>query len=363
MWRTLGQNTTIEHLSRSITEGNTHHAYLFLGQDHVGKRTLALDLACALNCEGIGAPCGSCRACTRIQQGKHSDVHSMALDDSTVTEDADTDDETRKRRTRIVTEQMEDLQRAATLPPFEGRWKVLLVEHADLMTVEAANRILKSLEEPPPHVIWMLLAESEGRLLETVVSRCQRVDVHPMPIPELERHLTEALGVPPNQARLVARVSRGRTGWALQAIADMSLIAERSARVEGIIQLISMTYAARFDLSREMDAQYRREPAAVLETLDQWLTWWRDLLLFKTGCADSVVNVDYVNDISEQSQRLSLEQVREYIGKLNEARLDLDLNVIPRLVFDSLVYTMPRIAKPAGSMGVSRDVPPNRSET
>ncbi len=363
MWRTLGQQSTIERLSRSVADGNSHHAYLFLGPEHVGKRTLAIDLACALNCESVDAPCGTCRSCTRILDGRHSDIHAMALDASAAAEDPDADDEVRKRRMRIVTEQIEDLQRAATLPPFEGRCKVLLVEHADRMTNEAANRILKSLEEPPPHVVWMLLAESEGKLLETVVSRCQRVDVHLMPVPELEHHLLNVVGVPAEQARLIARISRGRTGWALQAIEDSSLVAERSARVESMIQLVSMTYGARFDFSREMDAQYRREPAEVLETLDQWLTWWRDLLMVKTGCADSVVNVDYVNDINEQSQRLGLEQVRDYIGKLNEARQDLDLNVIPRLVFDSLVYTMPRTSKSAGTTAVGREVLPDRSET
>jgi len=362
MWRTLGQESTIERLSHSIAEGTTHHAYLVLGPKNVGKRTLAIDLACALNCESADAPCGVCRACSRILEGKHADILSIALD-AGAAEEVEGDEESRKRRTRILTEQIGDLQRASTLPPYEGRFKILLVDHADRMTNEAANRILKTLEEPPPHVVWMLLAEAEGRMLETVVSRCQRVDVHTMPVPELERHLAQVVGVQADQARLVARVSRGRTGWALQAISDATLMADRASKTESVIQLISMTYAARFDLSREMETQYRRDADSVVEALDQWTTWWRDLLLVKTGCAESVVNVDYVNDINQQAQRLSLEQVREYIGKLNEARQDLDLNVIPRLVFDSLVYTMPRIAKPAGDSAVPISVLPNTSET
>jgi DNA polymerase-3 subunit delta' len=363
MWRTLGQQSTIERLSHSIAEGTTHHAYLFLGPQHVGKRTLALDLACALNCESTDAPCGTCRACTRILEGKHADIHAIALDATGGAEDPDADEESRRRRTRILTEQIGDLQRAATLPPYEGRYKILMVEHADRMTNEAANRILKALEEPPPHVVWMLLAETEGRMLETVVSRCQRVDVHTMPVPELEMHLTQVAGAQAEQARLIARVSRGRTGWALQAVTDEALMADRASRIESVIQLISMTYAARFDLSREMETQYRRDADSVVESIDQWTTWWRDLLLVKTGCAESVVNVDYVNDINQQAQRLSLEQVRDYIGKLNEARQDLDLNVVPRLVFDSLVYTMPRIAKPAGDSAVPRNMLPSTSET
>lgn len=351
MWRTIGQKGTVERLSRSVAEGTTHHAYLFLGAPRTGKRTLAIEFACALNCESDNdVPCGSCRSCTRILESKHADVHSIALDESGAAESSEGEENGRRQRTRILTEQIEDLQHASTLPPYEGRFKVMLVEHADRMTDAAANRILKVLEEPPPTVVWMLLAENEDRLLETVVSRCQRIELHPMPATQLEQHLVDIRGASPEEARLIARISRGRVGWALQALEDESLMQERVSRVEGAIQLPSMTFAARFDFSRELDTLYRRDRAAATETLEQWTTWWRDLLLVKTGCAESIINIDYVNDINEQAQRLSLEQIRDYIGKLNEARQDLDLNVISRLVFDSLVYTMPRITKPSGGV-------------
>ncbi len=363
MWRTIGQGSTVERLSRGVAEGITHHAYLFLGPEHVGKRTLAIDLACALNCIGDDVPCGTCRACSRILDGKHADIHAITLDDTGSAENLEIEEEGRRRRTRILTEQIEDLQRASTLPPYEGRFKILLVEHADRMTNEAANRILKVLEEPPPHVVWMLLAENESRMLETVVSRCQRIDVREVPAPQLEGYLLEGYGASPDQARLIARISRGRTGWALQALADEALLKERAGRIETAIQLVFMTYSARFDVSRGLDALYRRDPRSVIDTLEQWTTWWRDLLLVKTGCAESVVNIDYVHDMNEQAQRLSLEQIRDYIGKLNEARRDLDLNLIARLVFDSLVYTMPRIAKPARVLGVQPVELQDRSET
>ncbi len=363
MWRTIGQQGSTTRLSRSIAEGTIHHAYLFLGPEHVGKRTLAIDLACALNCEGGDPPCGACRACSRILEGKHSDIHDITLDESGSAEDLEIEEEGRKRRTRILTEQIEDLQHASTLPPYEGRFKIMMVNHADRMTDAAANRILKVLEEPPAQVVWMLLAENESRLLETVVSRCQRVDVHAMPIPQLERHLVESCGAAPEQARLIARISRGRTGWALQALKDESLLSDRVARVESAIQLVSMTFSARFDFSRDLDAQYRRERPRVIETLDQWITWWRDLLLVKSVCAESVINIDYVNELNGQAQRLSLEQIRDFIGKLNEARHDLDLNVIPRLVFDALLYTMPRVGNPAHDVGVQPVVVQDRSET
>jgi DNA polymerase-3 subunit delta' len=362
MWRTLGQESTIERFSRSIRDNAVHHAYLFVGPEHVGKRTLATDLACALNCDGPNAPCGQCSTCRRIIEGKYPDVHAITLDTTGAAEDTEVADEER-RRTRISTEQIEDLQHAATLPPFEGRWKVLLVDNADRMSAEAGNRILKTLEEPPAHVVWMLLAEDENRLLDTVVSRCQRVEVRPLSAADLERHLVAAHGVPEDRARLLARVSRGRTGWALSVLADESVATARTSRVESMIQLVQMTYTARFDFSREMDVLYRRDSRAVLETLDIWTTWWRDLLLVKTGSPESVVNIDYISDLNEQATRMGLEQIRDYIGKLTEARQDLDLNVVSRLVFDSLIYTIPRIARFPGQDVPLAALPEDTSET
>lgn len=365
MWRTFGQETTIAWLSRAIREGGAHHAYLLLGPEHVGKRTLATDISCALNCTSDDPPCGECGACRRILEGKHADIITATLDQPVEgAENGQGDEEEGARQGRnIRLKQVRHLQHMATMPPFEGRTKVLMIEDADRMTPQASNSILKSLEEPPAQVVWLLLAADESRLLETIVSRCQRIDVLPAPVPELERYLAGSYGVEPERASFVARLSRGRTGWAIAAVTDESVLASRASRVETIIQLIYMTQTARFDLARELQTQYGRDPGGVLETLDLWTTWWRDLLVTKGSCSDAIVNVDYVNDLNEQAGRLSLEQIREFIGRLSEARDNLDFNLIPRLVFDSLVYTIPRIEKPTGEGGVPLAVLQDDSET
>ena len=364
MWRTFGQGSTIDWLSRSISQGSAHHAYLLLGPEHVGKRTLATDIACALNCTGGERPCGDCEACRRILEGKHADVIAATLDEPVDANESGQEEEEAARPGRnILLGQVRRLQHAASLPPFEGRTKVLIIENAERMTPEASNSILKSLEEPPEHVVWLLLADDESRLLETIVSRCQRIDVRPAPVPELERYLCESLQVDPEQASFVARLSRGRTGWALSAVRDESVLASRASRVETIIQLVYMTSTARFDLARELESQYRRDPRGVLETLEMWMTWWRDLLVTKGGCSDGIVNVDYVNDLNEQAGRLSLEQIREFMGKLSDARENLDSNVLPRLAFDSLVYSIPRIEKPTGEGEMPLAVLQDDSET
>jgi len=363
MWRTLGQESTIEWLSNSIRDGAVHHAYLLLGPEHVGKMTLALDLACALNCESDSPPCGECTSCRRILEWKHADI-LVPPPVEEVDEDGQPDkDTTAGPSSSIRIQQMRNLDHMANLPPFEGRWKVILIDDADHMTVASANYILKTLEEPPPHVVWMLLARNEGLLLDTIVSRCQRIDVRSLPVPALKDVLMTRHGVEEPRAELLSRVSMGMTGWAISAAQDDSVMAARSSRLEGIIQLIQMGPAARFDLARELDQQYRRDQKGVMETLDVWTTWWRDLMMMKTGCADTIVNVDYVNDLNEQAQNLTLELIRESIAKLDEARENLALNVIPRLVFDSLVYSIPRIASASGTRARAAEVVLDKSET
>jgi len=363
MWRTLGQESTIEWLSNSIREGAIHHAYLFLGPEHVGKMTLALDLACALNCQSDNPPCGECHACSRILEWKHADV-LVPPPANEVDEDGESeDDKTAGPSNSILIKQMRKLDHMANLPPFEGKWKVILIDDADRMTVASANYILKTLEEPPEHIVWMLLATNENALLDTIISRCQRVDVRPMAMPELAHMLMERYGADEERANLLARVSGGRTGWAISAMQDDSVMTARASRLESIIQLMQMGPTARFDLSREMDQQYRRDQKAVLETLDVWTTWWRDLMMMKTGCADTVVNVDYVNDLNEQAQSLTLELVRESIANLDEARENLALNVIPRLVFDSLVYSIPRVLRSTAERATPTGAAQDKSET
>jgi len=362
MWRTLGQESTIEWLSRSIREGAVHHAYLFLGPEHVGKMTLALDLACSLNCQSDTPPCGECHACTRILEWKHADVLVPPPANEVDEEGEAEEDKTAGPSNSILIKQMRKLDHMANLPPFEGKWKVILIEDADRMTVASANYILKTLEEPPEHVVWMLLARNENSLLDTIISRCQRIDVRPMAVPALATVLMERYGADDERANLLARVSEGRTGWAISALQDDSVMAARASRIESIIQLIRMGPTARFDLAREMDQQYRRDQKAVLETLDVWTTWWRDLLMIKTGCADMVVNVDYVNDLNEQAQSLTLELVRESIANLDEARENLALNVIPRLVLDSLVYSIPRALRSRGDASIRSGAAPDKSE-
>jgi DNA polymerase III subunit gamma/tau len=157
MWQVIGQDKILSLLDYGLKTDSIAHAYLLVGPRHVGKGTLANNLAQALNCEGAGTPCGQCRSCQRIREGKHADVTSIGLDS----------------RAEIGIDDIRGLQRSANLPPYEGKCKVFIIDEAEYLSTEAANALLKILEEPPPRVVWLLLAADEERLLATIISRCQ----------------------------------------------------------------------------------------------------------------------------------------------------------------------------------------------
>ena len=186
MWEVIGQERAKSLLKHSLTSGRLSHAYLLVGPPHVGKMTLALNLAQALNCEAEDKPCLKCDSCKKIKENKHSDVQVINLD---YNEEEDTE------RKLIGVEQIDGILHDANLPPFEGRYKVFIIEKAELLSIGAANRLLKTLEEPEAKVVFILLTTNEKRLLETVVSRCQRIELKPMPLTEEARVLTEKFGV------------------------------------------------------------------------------------------------------------------------------------------------------------------------
>src|SRR4030042_955751 len=188
MWQTIGHPESLALLRHSLQTGSLAHAYLFVGAAHIGKMTLALDLARALNCQGTEPPCGQCQACKRITDGKHADIRIISL--NSAKDSGDT-----KARVEISIDDIRELQHNASLPPFEGKHKVFIIDGAEYLSTEAANCLLKTIEEPPPQVIILLLTTEESRLLPTVVSRCQRVELKPLSGGEIQKMLMESYGL------------------------------------------------------------------------------------------------------------------------------------------------------------------------
>jgi len=327
MWQVSGQSKAVILLERSIQVGRLSHAYLFVGPPLVGKMSLAINLAQAVNCEAKNPPCGECAPCRRIASGKHADIQIIGLSSA--------------ERREISIEQIREMRTSASLPPYEGKQKVFIIDKADLLSHEASNSLLKTLEEPSPRILLLLLTAREQHLLPTIVSRCQRVELRPLPIAFIEEELRQHYEMPEPEAGLLARLSEGCPGWALRAIQDESILEERAQRLN---TLISLTYASlkqRLTYAAELASQFNKGREGVEGVLALWINWWRDLLMLKGGNDKLITNIDHETELLNQADKYSIRQIKDFIHQLRAASKQLEQNANPRLTLEVLMLDMP----------------------
>jgi len=332
MWQIIESTGLVPLLQNSIKHGRLPNAYLLVGPAHIGKMTLALNIAQALNCEAADRPCGSCMSCSRIAAGKHADIQIIGLADGSTREN---------KSKEIGIEQIRDIQHSAALPPFEGKYKVFIIDGAEQLSNEAANCLLKTLEEPAEKVIYLLLTVNEQAVLPTVISRCQRLELNPMPAAAIEKSLLEHRHVEPEKAILLARLSHGCPGWAINATEDEAILEERSERLEKIRGVMRSGFDERFAYAAQMATQFNQNRRTVQDELGLWLDWWHDLLLVKAGSADSITNVDFTNDLIKMAENYDISQIRVFISRLQETAGQLQMNASPRLVLEVLMLNIP----------------------
>ncbi|MDO8531164.1 MAG: DNA polymerase III subunit delta' [Dehalococcoidia bacterium] len=342
-WGLVGHREAVVQLSRALATGRLAHAYLFVGPKGVGKGTLARALAQAVNCSAAEPPCGECASCRRIGAGKHADVRVLAIGVKDVKERAE-----RKERTEIGFEQVEELQRLAALRPFEGTYRVFIVDGAERLSAPAANRLLKTLEEPPPQVLLILLTANERELLPTLFSRCQPIRLRALAEADVQAALRER-GMADEEARRVARLAQGRIGWALAVAADGALLQKREERLDQVFGLTEADREQRFAFATEMETLFRRNREEGRAVLELWREWWRDLLLWKTGMGEWATNLDRHTAAEAQAARLELGEIAATLRRLDETAAALEANVTPRLALDVLMLAMPRVD--AGTAG------------
>jgi DNA polymerase-3 subunit delta' len=325
MWQVIGQDRILSLLDYSLKTNAIAHAYLLVGPRHVGKGTLAVNLAQALNCDGPEVPCGECRSCQRISEGKHADVTPIGLDS----------------RTEIGIDDIRGLQRLANLPPYEGKCKVFIIDEAEYLSTEAANSLLKILEEPPPRVVWLLLAAEEERLLPTIISRCQRLELKPVPSERVQEVLVNSYNLDADKAQLLTRLCHGRLGWAVSVLANDDILQQRSQKIDRLVSLLTAGLEQRFAYAQDLAIQFSQNRKAGAETIEVWLDWWRDLMLTKGGCQDAIINVDYRTVLEEQASGLSLSEIKESLTNLGLLQEAISKNVNPRLALEWLMLNLP----------------------
>jgi len=336
MWSIIGHSPVLAALERALESDSPAHAWLFAGPEGMGKRTVALEFAAALNCSAERKPCGECRACRDTLSLQHPDVELVAP--GGVCDESEHRDHADSRDLRIC--QIRRLERVLSLSPYVGGRRVAIIGDADTLHAEAANAFLKTLEEPPAGTIIILLAEREERLPETVLSRCQRLPFRPLDRDTVLEALA-ARGAEPRQAEAIASAAAGRIGWAIQVLADPEQLAERESMIDDALRLAHAGRAERFAWAKGAESRAQDVRERYQRELAVWETWWRDVLQAGSGSMDGLINRDRATVLAEEGRLYSADEIVNFLRKLLETREYLLVNVDPQLALENLTLDLP----------------------
>lgn len=334
-WNVLGHEWAVSLLQQHIARQDQRHAYLFTGPQGVGRRTLALRFAQALNCiqpPEPGAPCMVCRMCQQIQDMKQVDLSIVqSMDDEGQFEDS----------ASIKVEQIRVLQHTLSLAPYEARYRVALLLRFHQATESAQNALLKTLEEAPSRVVLVLTADTTESLLPTIVSRTEILRLRPLSLDTLSRFLQDEKNLSAEKARLLAHISGGRIGYATHLSEHAEMMEQRHTFIEDLFRLLTSSRCQRMAYAETIANNKDKTKQKIRYLLYVWSSLWRDVLLCSYGCETQIVNIDWMADIKRISKHVNSGSARVQTANMEQSMAYLDTNVNPRLLIEVMLLDLP----------------------
>jgi DNA polymerase-3 subunit delta' len=338
----IGNDEVKESLRRLLDGSRLPGSMLFTGEEGIGKKLFALELAKSLNCrnrDGFEA-CDECSSCKRISR---STFPPFAKDDDNKDrmiwgEHADVA-MVRPFKQIIRVKPIRELEAEANFRPFEGAARIFIIEGAEYMNDQAANALLKTLEEPATTTHLILTTANPTALLATIRSRCQAIRFAPIAVSEIQKLLTETKGISRDDAELLAQTSRGSLGRALQG--DVETYRQRRDAMLAVLKALTLT-GDRAQLLRSAEGLAAAKDRDEYErTLDVLETLIRDAWALALGRPkDSIVNTDQIGPLQQMAAQLRSYQAASWLTRIEELRGALEVNLNRKIASDALLLAM-----------------------
>jgi DNA polymerase-3 subunit delta' len=329
----IGHKPLVDLLRRAVARDRVPQSLLFAGPEGVGKHAVAIALAQAVNCprrqaqgKEAGDACGECPTCLRIANNQHSDV-------AVVDQGGEASIKIKMLRERVL--------EVVGFRPFEARHRVYIIDPADELTIEAQDALLKTLEEPPPAAIFILITAYPDTLLQTVQSRCRRLRFGPLAEAEVARVLSERYGLDNAKARALAAASGGSVSRALdEETGDLG--DDRDAALALLAATKDRAIAPRLKAAASL-AQHnskRRDREALGMRLSIVLSLVRDMGVLAAGAPEPLANADLEDALRRLAPAFDGRRLANAFGVIVEAQDALTRNASPKIVADWVAVTI-----------------------
>ena len=319
----VGHEDIIAHFKSSIETGNVGHAYIISGDAGSGKKALAYAFADTLECEAGGTePCGNCQSCLQISTGNYPDI-------ITVTHE--------KPNLISVDEVREQLVNRVDVKPYKGKYKIYVIPDAELLNVQAQNAILKTIEEPPAYAVILLLTTNLDKLLETVQSRCLKLQTKPIRERDVLAYLMNVMGLTKEKAYFCLDFAQGNLGKAIKLAGNE----EYAEIVDSVVNVLTHIGDMDVETLGKAVKDIEQFKMSMNDYMDLMMMWYRDAMMIKiTGNVDKILFKNEFSTLKKQAGKLTFKSIEDKIDAIAKAEQRLLANANFEVTIELLLLTL-----------------------
>lgn len=332
-WPVVGHDKISKFLQKSLEQNKLAHAYLFSGQEHLGKTLITENFIASILCadyhktnklDAKSVPCGECVFCAQLKKSIHPDVYFLEREED---------------KKNIGVDQVRKMKEFLCLTTFLNSYKIAIIKCAEELSESAQNALLKILEEPTPKTILILQVPDYNLLLPTIASRCQLLRFYSVADEEIYHYLVN-LGEKREQAKILTALAHGQIGLAINYQKNPEIFSEYLEKMKDLLAVFDLKLVDKMDVVNSLlpASKNNLEPRALLrDYLDKWQIIIRDILFVKNHLNDLVINMHFKDELEKLSIKFSNEHLVKLSAEINQFKKYLNYNINTRLAAENLI--------------------------